>query len=57
MKIVSSGIGTWKSPKPFTRVKNPYQKIEPVNRVFETPDKTNAFFLAGTRINITDESP
>ena len=57
MKIVSSGIGTWKSPKPYTRVRNPYQKIEPVSRVFETPDKTNAFFLAGTRINISDESP
>ena len=57
MKIVSSGLGTWKSPKPFTQVKNPAQKIEPVSRVFETPDKTNAFFLAGTRITITDETP
>ena len=28
-----------------------------MNRVFETPDKTNAFFLAGTRITITDENP
>src|SRR6185503_13113797 len=57
MKIVSSGLGTWKSPKPFTQMKNPAQKIEPVSRVFETPDKTNAFFLAGTRITITDENP
>jgi zinc protease len=57
MKIVASGLGTWKSPKPYTQLKNPAQKIEAVNRVFETPDKTNAFFLAGTRINITDESP
>jgi zinc protease len=57
MKIVSSGVGTWKSPKPFTQMNNPAQKIEAVNRVFETPDKTNAFFLAGTRITITDESP
>jgi zinc protease len=57
MKIVSTGLGTWKSPKPFTQMKNPAQKIEAVNRVFETPDKTNAFFLAGTRITITDESP
>jgi zinc protease len=57
MKIVSSGLGTWKSPKPFTQIKNPAQKIEAVNRAFETPDKTNAFFLAGTRITITDESP
>jgi zinc protease len=57
MKIVSSGLGSWKSPKPYAQVKNPYQKIEPVNRSFETPDKTNAFFLAGTRLNITDENP
>jgi zinc protease len=57
MKIVSTGLGTWKSPKPFTQIKNPAQKIEAVNRVFETPDKTNAFFLAGTRITITDENP
>jgi zinc protease len=57
MKIVSSGLGTWKSPKPFTQMKNPSRKIEAVDRVFETPDKTNAFFLAGTRITITDESP
>jgi zinc protease len=57
MKIVASGLGTWKSPKPFTQMKNPPLKIEAVNRVFETPDKTNAFFLAGTRITITDESP
>jgi zinc protease len=38
-------------------MKNPARKIEAVDRVFETPDKTNAFFLAGTRITITDESP
>jgi zinc protease len=57
MKIVSTGLGSWKSPKPYAQVKNPYQKIEPVNRSFETPDKTNAFFLAGTRLNITDDNP
>ena len=57
MKIVSTGLGTWKSPKPFTQIKNPAQKIEAVSRVFETPDKTNAFFLAGTRITITDKNP
>jgi len=57
MKIVSTGLGTWKSPKPFTQMKSPAQTIAAVDRVFETPDKTNAFFLAGTRITITDESP
>jgi zinc protease len=57
MKIVSTGLGSWKSPKPYAQVKNPYRKIEPVTRSFETPDKTNAVFLAGTRLNITDENP
>ena len=57
LKIVSTGLGPFKSPKPFAQVKNPYRQIEPVNRSFETPDKTNAVFLAGTRLNITDEHP
>ena len=55
LKVASTGFNTWKSPKPFTEVKNPYRKIEPVNRAFETPDKANALLLAGMRIHITDE--
>jgi zinc protease len=47
----------WNSPKPYARVKNPYRRIEPVNQSFETPDKANAYFLAGMRINIRDEDP
>ncbi len=54
-KIVSTQLGSWKSPKSYAQVKSPYRKIEPVNQTFETPDKANAFFLAGMRINMTDE--
>ena len=57
LKAVSAALDGWKSPKPYAQVKNPHRKIEPVNQVFETPDKTNAFFLAGARINIRDEDP
>jgi zinc protease len=53
-KIVDSQLAAWKSPKPFTQVKTPYQRIAPVNQSFETPDKANAMFLAGMRINIRD---
>ena len=56
MKIVSGGICTWKSRSRDTWVGNPYRKIEPVSRVFETPDKTNALFLPGMRTDISDES-
>ena len=56
-KTVSAQIGAWKSPKPYAQVKNPYRKIEPLNQSFETPDKANAYFMAGLRINIRDTDP
>ena len=56
-KTVSTEIGAWKSPKPYAQVKNPYRKIEPLNQSFETPDKANAYFMAGLRINIRDTDP
>ena len=45
---------SWKSPGPFERVTDPYQKIEPVNRSIETPDKQNAMFAAGLRLNLSN---
>jgi zinc protease len=56
-RVANAQFGTWKSPKPYAQVKNPYRTIAPVNRSFETPDKANAQFMAGMRINITDEHP
>jgi zinc protease len=53
-KILGSQLSSWKSPKPYTQFKNPYRKIEPLNQSFETPDKANAYFMAGLRINIHD---
>jgi zinc protease len=53
-KVVATQLGLWKSPMPYAQVKNPYRKIEPLNQSFETPDKANAAFLAGLRINIRD---
>src|SRR5213593_605365 len=51
-KVVSTQLGSWKSPKPYARVKNPFRKIDPLNQSFETPNKANAYFMAGLRINI-----
>src|SRR5207244_2311917 len=36
------------------KVIDPYRKIEPVNRSIETPDKQNAMFVAGLRLNISN---
>ncbi|HYR42724.1 MAG TPA: insulinase family protein, partial [Terriglobia bacterium] len=53
-KVIGRLLGSWKSPKPYAQLKNPYRKIEPLNQAFETPDKANAYFMAGLRINIRD---
>jgi len=56
-KAVADLFGGWKSPAKFERVKTGFQKIAPVNENIETPDKANAVFAAGTRINLSDIDP
>ena len=41
----------------YTRVPNPFLEIAPVNKVFETPDKANAFFLAAQVMPLRDDDP
>jgi len=50
-------FGDWKSPSGFTRVPQPYQDVPPVNQALETPDKANAFFVAGQNLAIRDDDP
>jgi zinc protease len=50
-------FGGWKSPRPFARLATGYKDIPAVNLSFETPDKTNAVFFAGMRINVRDDHP
>jgi len=54
-KLASELFGTWKSPGSYTRVTNMYKKIAPSDKKIETPDKPNAFFIAGEMIKINDE--
>jgi zinc protease len=55
MAVVRERFVPWKSPKPFARVPNVYRAVEPVNRTFETPDKTNATFMAAINIPVRDD--
>src|SRR5437016_6665927 len=50
-------VSDWSSDVCSSDLKNPYRKIEPLNQSFETPDKANAYFMAGLRINIRDTDP
>jgi zinc protease len=56
-KLAAELFGNWKSPGPYTRVTNMYQKVVAESKNIETPDKQNAFFFAGENIKMNDEDP
>jgi zinc protease len=53
--IVNDVFGNWKSPRPFVRVPTVYAEAAPMNQSFETPDKPNAFFVAGFNLKMRDD--
>jgi zinc protease len=56
-KLCTELFGNWKSPGSYTRVTSMYRKVEPLDKKIETPDKQNAFFVAGEPLKMTDEDP
>ena len=46
----------WKSPHGFTRIKQEYRAVAPINKSFETPDKANAFFVARLNVKVRDDN-
>jgi zinc protease len=56
-KLAEELFGDWKSPGAYSLVKRNWQKLEPVNRIIETPDKANAFFAAATTLNLGETDP
>lgn len=56
-KLATDLFGNWKSAKPFARVPSVYKDIAVTNQSFPTPDKANAFFVAGFNLKIRDDNP
>ncbi len=50
-------FGGWKSTKPFVRVPGVYRDRPATTVSIETPDKANAFFLAGENLRVRDDDP
>lgn len=48
-------FGSWASPQPFERLAFTYSAAEPTSLTIETPDKANAFMIAGTTIEMRDD--
>jgi zinc protease len=56
-KLAAELFGDWKSPGPYVRATNPYRAIEPATLDIRTPDKQNAFFIAGRNFRMNDDDP
>ncbi len=54
-KLIADLFGSWKSPRPFTRIATDYRDIPALNKAIETPDKANAVFFASLRLNLRDD--
>lgn len=50
-------FGGWQAKQPFQRIASPYRPVEAAVVKIETPDKANAFFLAGMPLNVSDAHP
>ena len=55
--VLQQIVGTWKSPKPFARLKRKAFDIASTTEAIETPDKANSFFAAGLNIPVRDDQP
>jgi len=58
-RLIAEQLDGWRSPKPFDDVLNLYTSLatDPSSETFNTPDKENAFFLAGMPIEMPDTHP
>lgn len=56
-RIAGELFGGWKSKIAYARVAEKYNDVAPVNKLIETPDKANAFFIAGLNLNLRDDDP
>jgi zinc protease len=55
--LVEQLFGTWKSPKPYTRVPDEYKPVEAVNLTLEAPDKANAYLYAISQMAMDQQDP
>jgi zinc protease len=54
---VTKLFGDWKNPQPFARMVRKYTKTDSDFVSIETPDKANAFFVAGQTLEVSDNDP
>jgi len=56
-KAAEELLGNWNTSMAYKPIVAPYKKVEAVNRKIETPDKANAQFEAGERVQLAQTDP
>ncbi|HEY6124004.1 MAG TPA: pitrilysin family protein [Steroidobacteraceae bacterium] len=56
-KQVATLLGDWKNARPFKRVASEYFEVPAKEVIIETPDKAQAFFVAGMNLALRDDDP
>jgi zinc protease len=56
-ELIGAQLDGWRSRQPYAEVLSAYPdpKVGPVSEAFETPDKENAFFMAGMPVKINSD--
>ncbi|HLQ76172.1 MAG TPA: pitrilysin family protein, partial [Terriglobia bacterium] len=53
-RTMQEALGTWKNNAPKERIASRYLPVQAINRKIETPDKENAQWSAGLRLQMSD---
>jgi zinc protease len=56
-KVAADLFGSWNTTKAYKPLITPFKKMAAINEKIETPDKANAEFLAGERIQLSQNDP
>ncbi|QUV80980.1 insulinase family protein [Chloracidobacterium sp. D] len=56
-KLATELFGGWTAKTPFVRLESRFRPIPAADETFETPDKANAFFIAGMPLEMRDDDP
>ncbi len=56
-KAAAELLGNWNTAAAYKPIAARYKKVEPINTKIETPDKANAQFEAGVRMQLSENDP
>src|SRR5690625_883815 len=53
-EAIKEGVAGWSQAPAYTRISKPYYEVAPETFDLDTPDKANAFYLSGMRLELQD---